>query len=73
MVEQVKVEQPRNKNRRSEADLPKHLKAEKPKSEPRAADKNDPGNPANRPHDFQLSYALDLLRGMTLLQQRKDG
>lgn len=73
VVEQVKVEQPRNKHRRSEADLPKHLKAEEPKNEPRAADKNNPGNPANRPHDFQLSYALDLLRGMTLLQQRNDG
>ena len=73
VVEQVKVEQPRNKHRRSEADLPKHLKAEEHKSEPRGVDKNDPGNPANRPHDFQLSYALDLLRGMTLLQQRNDG
>jgi len=72
VVEQVKVEQPRNKHRRSEADLPKHLKAEEPKNEPRAADKNDPENPATRPHDFQLSYALDLLRGMTLLQQRND-
>ncbi len=73
VVEQVKVEQPRNEHRRSEADLPKHLKAEEPKNEPRAADKNNPGNPANRPHDFQLSYALDLLRGMTLLQQRNGG
>ena len=73
MVEQVKVEQPRNKQRRSEADLPKHLKPEESKNEPRAADKNNPGNPANRPRDFQLSYALDLLRGMTLLQQRNDG
>ena len=73
VVEQVKVEQPRNKHRRSEADLPKHLKAEKPKNQPRAVDKNDPENPANRPRDFQLGYALDLLRGMTLLQQRNDG
>ncbi|MBT6428159.1 MAG: peptidase S41, partial [Rhodospirillaceae bacterium] len=69
-VEQVRVEKADNGRRRSEADLPKHLKAEKKKAVAKTVQKN--GNDTEKPRDFQLSYALDLLRGMALLQQRSE-
>ncbi len=76
-VEQVRVERAKNNQRRSEADLPKHLKAEKKKA-PAPMPKNHTNVKRNgdgvgnivRPRDFQLSYALDLLRGMALIQRR---
>ena len=76
-VEQVRVERAKNNQRRSEADLPKHLKAEK-KKVPAPMPKNHTNVKRNgdgvgnivRPRDFQLSYALDLLRGMALIQRR---
>ncbi|MDP6873260.1 MAG: S41 family peptidase [Alphaproteobacteria bacterium] len=74
IVEQVRVERPNNNRRHSEADLPKHLKAEKRKATSQKPKNNGNGNgngeAADRPRDFQLSYALDLLRGMALLQRR---
>jgi carboxyl-terminal processing protease len=76
LVEQVRVAKADNGPRRSEADLPKHLKAENKLGAPKtggtsgAADGKDVQ--AEKPRDFQLSYALDLLRGMALLQ-RRDG
>ena len=73
VVEQVRVEKPTNNRRHSEADLPKHLKAEKKggagAQKPRN-NGNGNGEAAEKPRDFQLSYALDLLRGMALLQRR---
>ena len=78
LVEQVRVEKPNNNHRRSEADLPKHLKAEGKKSGPKkpASNGNANSNGSNdeakpeKPRDFQLGYALDLLRGMAMLQRR---
>ena len=70
LVEQVRVEKTQNGRRRSEADLPKHLKAEEKSTAPKKAEKNGKDNGAKQPRDFQLSYALDLLRGMSLLQKR---
>ncbi len=76
LVEQVRVEKANNGRRRSEADLPKHLKAEKNAGKPKSVKSNGNGNgngngdKVKRPRDFQLSYALDLLRGMALLQRR---
>ncbi|MDP6830992.1 MAG: S41 family peptidase [Alphaproteobacteria bacterium] len=74
IVEQVRVERPNNNRRHSEADLPKHLKAEKRKATSQKPKNNGNGDgngeAADRPRDFQLSYALDLLRGMALLQRR---
>jgi len=68
MVEQVRVEKDNNGRRRSEADLPKHLKAEKKKEQ--TDNSNGNGEATERQRDFQLSYALDLLRGMALLRWR---
>ncbi len=68
MVEQVRVEKANNGRRRSEADLPKHLKAEKKKEQ--TDNTNGNGEATERRRDFQLSYALDLLRGMALLRRR---
>ncbi len=68
MVEQVRVEKANNGRRRSEADLPKHLKAEKKKEQ--TDNTNGNGEATERRQDFQLSYALDLLRGMALLRRR---
>ncbi len=68
MVEQVRVEKANNGRRRSEADLPKHLKAEKKKEQ--TDNTNGNGEATERRRDFQLSYALDLLRGMALLRWR---
>ena len=68
MVEQVRVEKADNGRRHSEADLPKHLKAEKKKEQ--TDNTNGNGEATERRRDFQLSYALDLLRGMALLRRR---
>ena len=75
VVEQVRVEKTTNGRRRSEADLPQHLKAEgKDKAQGTAADEtvteNDAGTAIVKPRDFQLGYALDLLRGMAMMQRR---
>ncbi len=68
-VEQVKVEKADNGQRRSEADLPKHLKAEqKGLRQGGTGGDNASDDP---PQDFQLSYALDLLRGMSMMQRRE--
>ena len=76
-VEQVRVEKAANNHRRSEADLPKHLKAEKkknpvpmPENHTNVKRNGDGGGETAKPRDFQLNYALDLLRGMALLQRR---
>jgi len=81
LVEQVRVEKPTNNHRRSEADLPKHLKAEGKKGAAKKPAKNGNGDTkeggdgdmVEKPRDFQLGYALDLLRGMAMLQRRNDG
>ena len=69
LVEQVRVEKAQNSRRRSEADLPKHLKAEDNSNAPKKVIDNGNEETADKPHDFQLSYALDLLRGMALLRR----
>lgn len=53
--------------RQSEADLPKHLGAEKTKDKS-SVNMTDPYEQKIR-EDFQLRYALDLLRGMSLLNK----
>lgn len=80
IVEQVTVAetQPPSRPRRSEADLRGHLRGE---DEPEEGEEKKTPAPAagatpapaegEKPRDFQLSYALDLLRGMTLLGDRK--
>ena len=77
MVEQVRVERAKNNHRRSEADLPKHLKAEKkrnsvqvPNNHINVKPNGDGDGETVKPRDFQLNYALDLLRGMALLHRR---
>ena len=70
LVEQVRVEAPKNIRRRSEADLPKHLEAEDQKAAAKPAEDAGMDKKAEKPRDFQLSYALDLLHGMALLQHR---
>ena len=72
VVEQTKVERSNNNNQRTEVDLPKHLKAEKPNIEQTGTEQNNIEIPAKRPIDFQLNYAINLLRGVALLQQTKD-
>jgi carboxyl-terminal processing protease len=69
LVEQVRVEKAANGQRRSEADLPKHLEAEDKKDGPEKALDNGDQAKAEKPRDFQLNYALDLLRGMALLKR----
>ena len=73
VVEQVKVEKTQNGRQRSEADLPKHLEAEGVSDTQEKGPDDDGEDEANGLRDFQLHYALDLLRGMALLQRRKDG
>ncbi|MDP6344277.1 MAG: S41 family peptidase [Alphaproteobacteria bacterium] len=66
-VEQVQVDKKDRPRRHSEADLPKHLKAEGGKTQqPAGGGGVDNGDNNNR-RDFQLRYALDLLRGLALL------
>ena len=66
-VEQARVESLENGERRSEADLRGHLIGEE-------EGKNDGANAGptaeDTPQDFQLAYALDLLRGISLLSNR---
>ena len=69
LVEQVRVEKPENRRRRSEADLPKHLEAEGKTNAPIEAVDSGDKEADEKPRDFQLNYALDLLRGMTLLKR----
>ena len=65
-VEQAKLETIDGPRRRSEADLREHLEAEE-----NAEEKVDdvPAEDA-RSADFQLNYALDLLRGLAILGNR---
>lgn len=71
VVKQVKVEQSNNDKQGTEVDLPKHLKSEKPNTEPNGIEENDIENSAKRPADFQLNYAMDLLRGVALFQHQE--
>jgi len=69
LVEQVQVEKSENSRRRSEADLPMHLEAEGKTNAPTEPVISDDKKADEKPRDFQLSYALDLLRGMALLKR----
>ncbi|NQV60977.1 MAG: S41 family peptidase [Alphaproteobacteria bacterium] len=69
LVEQVQVEKSENSRRRSEADLPMHLEAEGKTNAPIEPVISDDKKADEKPRDFQLSYALDLLRGMALLKR----
>ncbi len=69
LVEQVQVEKSENSRRRSEADLPMHLEAEGKTNAPIEPVISDDKKADEKPPDFQLSYALDLLRGMALLKR----
>ena len=81
-IEQAKVTTVERQPRRSEADLRRHLKnsdkgedAEKQDdvgdSKVKPARKTVPAATADQPKDFQLAYALDLLRGISLLGGQK--
>lgn len=63
VVEQARVEKIENGTRRSEADLRNHLREE-------SAGKKDKktGAAADKPEDYQLARALDLLRGLSLFK-----
>jgi carboxyl-terminal processing protease len=65
---QSKVESLENGKRPSEADLPQHLDAEKSGGDAKKSEPSEAGNPRV---DFQLSYALDLLRGLAILDKPK--
>lgn len=65
-VQQAKLEAIDTPRRRSEADLREHLEAEDNGDEKAA-----PGTVEDqRTNDFQLNYALDLLRGLSILEKR---
>ena len=81
-IEQAKVTTVESRPRRSEADLRRHLKnsdkeedAEQKDdvgdSKVKPAQKTVPAATADQPQDFQLAYALDLLRGISLLGGQK--
>ena len=63
-VQQAKLEELEATGRRSEADLPKHLQAEETGGSA-GEDNSEAG--VRRSDDFQLSYAVDVLRGMAML------
>jgi carboxyl-terminal processing protease len=84
-VEQVTVTEPEGtrRQRRSEADLRGHLRGDNEPAEddttkqapvpaPAEGEAEKPAEGAEKAKDFQLSYALDLLRGITLLGPRQN-